>query len=642
VSLVEELVEFLRAEAPFFEESALDEALAEKDRPQPYPLKLLSGYIDDKLGLEPGRKQTLTSDQRRQVFDALAAELYARLSFRTYEALRGSGEAARRALEFADQARHLDPENPRHELVAARFLLLGEYFDEVAATVARVQRSARSRDPEIQAEVEEIKKILDERDENRPVGRLRDAPRPGGPAALFSSDDLAALESEIERFPSSIQAYEELARALASWGQMAEAVGWSEQAIAQCLAREPQLRARSLNLEMSGLSVLATRDPNAVRLYLARVHRPALEIIESIPPTDPQPYPVDYLLGHCRLAVNRPEEARAAFERALVRCTRQLHRTVLRGLASDVDGAYLAVARRAIQDKLEVRAFADALVEAAEIMGRLRRKEAALVDLARVQLDAATAHLGSDAECLPIPPLPEVDDWSGRLADCFAAPTDLGRARRLVELGLERDELGRKALELLLQKVEALERQAVVAAALAESGTLLRNGRFEAALAALEAAGPARENEPRILRQQALLLLKLDRFDEADAVAARLKSQSSPVAREFAASYPSMLFRQRMGAGIRLIRAGDSEAALQVFEPAVATTPDEVLELAYGRGFALAMDGFRLKNQRRRDESRRRLAEALRQIDGHVSAARAANHARLLELYATLDKELDT
>ena len=640
--LVAELVAFLDAEAPFFDESALDEALNDKDRVRPYPLKILAFQIDNILGLDPARKHTLTVDQRRRVLDSLAADLYARLAFRTYEAHRGATDAARRALEFADRARQLAPENPRHELTVARFLLLGDFYDEAEEALARLHRSARARDPEVLSEVEDLKKFLDDRSTSRDRGRVREVPRPG--LAIDPADrvDLADLEAEIERFPSSIQAYEELARALAARGSMADAVLWSDRAIASCLARDPQLRARSLNLEILGLEALARTHPQAVKLYLAGIHRPALEQIGSIPVADDTPYPVDYLLGHCRLALNQPEEAREAFERALGRCTRQLHRTVLRGLATDVDGAYLVVARRLIREKLNFGAYAEALGEAAGMMRRLRRPEAALVDLARVELDAATAGIGTATGPLPVPSLGEAD-LSGRIGEAFEAPTDLLRARRLVELGIDlaQDEPARKPLEAILAGVEALERQSVVAAALAESGDLLRGGRFVEALASLDAAGGLGINEPRVLRQRALLLLRLDRFDEADAVADRLAGDSSAVAREFAASYPALVFRQRLNAGCRLIRVGDADGALRVLRDAVATRPDDLLELAYCRGFALAMDGRRLKNEGRAVESRARLAEAMRQIDGHLTAAQNAGHARLLELYTTLDKDLD-
>jgi hypothetical protein len=635
----EEVAEFLAAEAPFFDEEALRKALADKDREHPYPLRLLSGYITEALGLDPERKHVLTHEQRRRVFDGLAAELYMRLAYRLYDAHRGHGESARMALEYADRARRLDPDNPRHGLAAARFLLMGRYYDEAASTLAGLRRSARSRDPEILTEIEELRGYLRESHEDNRPGRLREGGQveagAGAPAA-----DLAALEAEVERFPTSVQAYEELAAALAARGRMAEAIDLGERAIAQCLAREPQLRARSLSLEMHGLRALSDRDPNVVGLYFAGAHRPALDLIGSIMAADPLPYPVDYVLGLCLLAVNRPDAARDAFGRALGRCDRQLHRAVLRGLAEDVDAAYLAVARRSIQDKLDLGAFAEASREAAEVMGRLRRPESALVDLARVAVLAADAHLGT-AAVTPAPKLPEVGGLSSPLADCFAAPTELARARRLVALGLERDEAGRKPLEALLRKLVALERQASIAETLARFGALFREGSFDAALAALDGLGAAGESEPRVLRQRALLLLKLERFDEAEAVARTLAAQSSPAAREFSGEFPALAFRQRMSAANRLIRAGDPEAALRLLEPARATSAAEALDLAYGRGFAHAMAAYRLRGEGRPGEAGDRLHAAIGAIEPHVPAARSAGHARLLELYAKLDKDLD-
>jgi tetratricopeptide (TPR) repeat protein len=490
-----------------------------------------------------------------------------------------------------------------------------------------VQRSARARKPEILTEVEELKGYLQERGKEKRPGRLRDRTRSEA-GRLDTYTDLGELEAEIQRFPSSIQAYEELARALAARGNMSEAI-------------DSQLHARALSLEILGLEALSARDPNVVRLYLAGAHRPALELIESIPESDPPPYPVDYLLGHCRLAVDRPEEARLAFQNALGRCDRQLHRTVLRALVNDVDAAYLTVARRSIQDKLESRAFAEAAQEAAAMMGRLRIPESALIDLARVMVEAADAALGSGAGPTPLPALPNVGALSARLADCLTAASDLGRARRLIELGLERDEPGRKGLEVLLRKVELVERQAAIISALAESLALARDGQDVEALAALDRVGPSGSADPRVLRQKALLLLKLERFDEAVDAAEPLLTSASPVAREFSSSFTALVFRRRMSVGCCQIRAGNPEEALRVLEPAVAYSSAETLELAYSRGCALAMLGYRLRAQGKVAEARERLSEAMCQIDGHVPAARAAGHSRLLELQEKLDKDLD-
>ena len=58
-------------------------------------------------------------------------------------------------------------------------------------------------------------------------------------------------------------------------GRIPEAIEWSERAITQCLGRDGQLRARSLNIEMLGLRSLGAIDRSAVGLYATGAHRPA-------------------------------------------------------------------------------------------------------------------------------------------------------------------------------------------------------------------------------------------------------------------------------------------------------------------------------------------------------------------------------
>ena len=327
----------------------------------------------------------------------LAAELLTRLAYRTYEQLRGNEIGARRALESIERARRHDPENVRTELSAARFLLIAGHDDESRATLAKLQRSARARDPEIHSEIEELRRILDERASagtgNRSPAREKSNLPPAAPAGTR----VAELEAEIEQFPAAIQAYEELARKLAVDGRVPEAVEWSERAITQCLGRDGQLRARSLNIEMLGLRALEAIDRSAVRLYATGAHRPALDVLEKRSQGEATDYTLEFRLGHCHLALGQTEEARLAFERALEHCRRQLHRTVLRGLTMDVDQPFLAASRRSIADKLGDGALEPALHEAWATMARLRRPEAALVDLAQIHLDAVTVGVGHGA-----------------------------------------------------------------------------------------------------------------------------------------------------------------------------------------------------------------------------------------------------
>ncbi len=640
--LVEEVLALLQDEGPFFDEAILQETLSAKQVEAGYPLKLLSGFMKDALGLDPSLSRRLSDSQRSSVIGRLAAELLTRLAYRTYEEERGTQFSAGRALAYVDRARLHDPGNIRTELTATRFLLIAGHDDEARATLAQLHRSARAREPEIHAEIDELRRILDERGSSGVVGH----PRAGGAVEVVTPHptgaQVADLETEIDRFPGSIQASEELVRKLVADGQFQDAVDWTERAMTQCLGRDGQLRARSLNLEVLGLWKLGARDQKAVQLYATGAHGRALEVLEAIPDSEAIDYTVHFLHGRCLLAVGRTEDARLAFERALEGCGRQLHRTVLRGLAMDVDQPYFLVARRSIADALEAGEVERGLRETWTMMLHLRRPEVALIDLAQIHLDAAVARVGTPNEALPGPTSQDLAAlFGGRLAEVYASNSDLERARRLARLGLEaHPPSGRKA-ELILRKAEALEVQAALAEVLVRAGNLVREGNFVGALTALEDAGPAGATEPRVVRQRALLLLKLERFQEAEAAAAALRGIASALAKEFLDSFPALAVRQRIAAASRLLRAGESASALAILDGAVASEPDQIVELAYCRGFGLTMDAYRLRRAREEAGARDAFKAALEHVEPVVATARASGHTRLIELYETLDKELD-
>jgi tetratricopeptide (TPR) repeat protein len=640
--LAEEVLALLEDEGPFFDDVLLREMLDGKRTEAGYPLKLLRGFMNDALGLDPARFLRLTDNQRSAVVGRLAAELLTRLAYRTYEEQRGTESGAVRALAYVERARRLDPDNIRTELTRTRFLLIVGRDDEARATLAQLHRSARAREPEVHSEIEELRRILDERGSSGVNG----PPRASGASEVTNlprtGAQVADLEAEIDRFPGSIQPYEELARRLAADGRFQDAVDWSERAMTQCLGRDGQLRARSLNLETLGLRKLAGRDSRAARLYATGAHGPALDVLAGIPESEASDCTVHFLHGQCLLAVGRPDDARLAFERALEHCGRQLHRTVLRGLAMDVDQPYLLVARRSIADKLAAGQIELGLREAWGMMLHLRRPEAALIDLAQIHLDAALSRGGTPGHALPGPTGPDLGGLiGGRLDEAYAVSSDLERARRLARLSLATHRSAARKAELILRKALAYEEQAALADVLVRSGELLREGDFLGALTALEGAGPGGVTEPRIVRQRALLLLKLERFQEAEAAAAALQSSASPVAREFLQSFPALAFRQRVTTASRLLRAGESAPALAVLEGAMASDQDQFVELAYCRGFGLAMDAYRLRRTRDETGAHQTFKAAMEHVEPFVAAARARGHSRLIELYETLDKELD-
>ncbi len=635
--IVEELLEFLDSAGPFFDESALRVALKAKSG-TPDGVLVLKGFAYKTLGLEAARDTILTTEQCGQVIDHLGAYLLDTLSYQVYNADARASDRVQRALILAERARKLEPNNPEYQFTTARFLGAGGYYEDAKAIVALAQRSPRAREPAIAERLEKLRKSLEGKEEAD--GLLNPLDQVFVDMGGGVNDRVALLERELAEAPSSIQAYEDLVRVLVALGRFEDALDWSDRAMAHCLAREAQYRARLLNLEAQGLQVVAQRDQNAVQLYLNGVHRPALEIIESIPDGERRPYPLSYLLGRCLLALNRPEEARVAFESALGRCQRQLHRPILRRLAQDIDQAYLMLARRAVLQKLQVKAFDAALQEAAEMMSRLRRPELGFLDLARIHYEAALANLGQEQPTRTRPAILEVPGWDDALSEAYAAPSDLAASRLLVCLALEVDPVSRQQAEQLGQKIEALAPQEGVAVALVRSRGLREQGRFEDALAALDATGPDAAGEARIQRQRALLLLKLERFEEADAVVEAQHDSRAAGTAEFLATYGALAFRQRLDAAVQRFRRGSEAEAAAILAGARPKTAEETLEWGYCRACCRTRTGYRLRQQGRKAEARQALAQALAETERLLPSARALGYARLLELYATLDDEV--
>lgn len=447
--LVEDLLRLLQALLAFFDEQVLYATVKRTDPEPKYSVKLLASFVDDTLDL-PGDEPRLDESQRRQVAQALQAELLVRMSLAVYDAYREMKGAADRALVFVDRVRDLDMEEPRYELIAARFLALGEYFTEARQAVSRFYRFDGARNRELLTEIEEIQKYLEENKKSE--GKRRENFQPDEPLGEFAGAEVDQLLAELQTHPNSIRVYEDLAHAYASQGRYEDAASWSERAVAKCLGRQGQVRARNLSLEILGLAELGRLDQQVVSLYLRGAHRPALELVESQPPSKERGYGLWYVFGRCQLAVNRPEDARQSFGQALAGCQRRIHRAVLKRLMSNIDEAYLQFARQTIGDEVSAGRYGDALREAATAMRQLQQPELCLLDVAQIFLAHAAEQLGGERDVMPLPapPFQVSAGWQDRLSDALAGSDDFERCARLVELCVQLFEPSRKEAEALL------------------------------------------------------------------------------------------------------------------------------------------------------------------------------------------------
>jgi tetratricopeptide (TPR) repeat protein len=269
--------------------------------------------------------------------------------------------------------------------------------------------------------------------------------------------------------------------------------------------------------------------------------------------------------------------------------------------------------------------------------GRLRQPDSGLYDLARVLVEAASARIGTDHAPLPMPGSHELAVFDPAVAEAFAETGDLERAIRLATLSSERDEASRRQADLVVRKAKALAEQEAIAQVLARSSAFLKLGQHAEALKALD---KAKADEPRVIRQRALLLLKLERFEEAEAEAAKLAGMTGSVARDFSSTFPTLSLRQRISTSSRMLREGSADEALEILKLAVPRTPEESVELAYCRGFGLTMRFHRFRRDGKTLEARQTLDEAMSGVEPQVAAARTLGHARLIELYEALDTEL--
>ncbi len=638
--LVDELLELVRTEIPFLDERHLQAALAEPANRASRGLLVLRDVVSDVVRHGKDAKDgdvlpPLTRSERERVAGRLIGRA---LTNEVMSSLRDGAlrpEERERFLGMLDEARASAPDDPYIEWRRAQFLVSGGYFEEAREAIARVNALTRDEENPYEKSLEELQQAIDKAEREKAGGSKREgrggsSSEPGGQRPSRRREE---LEAQLDNAPASIPLYEDLARLMAAEGNFDSAVQWSEQAMARCLTRGPQLRARALNLELSALRDLALDHAVEVRLYLGGTRLPLLEKLELLD-RGTLSYGTLYILGHCLAAARRVRDAEKAFAAAVQGCTRGLHLAVLRPLAADAETLIVDEVRRQIQDELADDRYDNAAREAARAIALLRSPEALLLDLARIDVAAAAA--GEE-----LPALPDIrqGEWSRRWS-ALRSTAGLDRARAICALASEVHPPSARDAEVLLRRIAAVEKQVVLVRALAESARLMRAQRWQEALDALSAAGEAGQADPRFLQQKASLLLCLEQFAEADEIAARLAASASPVAAEFRGRYPALSAHYRLRCANRLIRAGDLDTAHGILEGCPTADDESLLDVTYARSFCRAMLAYRLRKDGKSDAAVTGLTAALDGLEAHLPLARKREHARFLELQAKLDKDL--
>lgn len=630
--LLDEMVDFVATEAPFFDDALLTQLMGEQQRSR--ALLALSHIAADALQIEI-ELPPLTRAQRKSVTDAIASRLLVRGAYTICRQAGLEKLHIDRALRFLERAGTLTPNSAEVEYLRARLLVAGEHFDQAEESIARVQKLIRTAEEAEAFDISSLRQTLAQAKRTRSG---RGAPAVQGETRIGTGTQrrVEDLEAEIESHPASVQAYEELARALALERDFKSALLWSERAIVRCLARRSQIRARALNLEMTALDVLQANHVE-VALYLRGTRLPLLEKLDT---ADPEllDHSVLYVLGQCRVSAHRVADAESAFRAALAKCTRQLHVAVIRPLAANAEQLVVEELRRSIDDALGESRCEEALLALNHIAQTLRAPESVLIDFARIELAAATASAATS-----LPPLAQLGGsiaWRDRWTFAIALPAGPERAIALAKMAAELDEASAQQAESICRRAEAIRARLSVVSAVNESAALMRAEDWSGALAALDRLGERGSDDADVLNQRAVLLLRLRRFAEADAVHEKLVALGSTAARAFADAYPRHAFTYRIQTANALVRDGDVAAARHVLDPARPVDEAQELELAYVRSFCCAREAYAAHDRGDREATLAAFTEALDFLDAKLPAARERGMTRFVQLHEKLDRDL--
>lgn len=640
-AVFDEVLDTVRAVAPLFDETVLDGMLVDRQEAAtvaPHALRFLDQVMRVVLEVQT-RNARLDPAQRKRLGDVMVANL--RTSLVERRVIDAKSDLSRHEVESLveqlDLARKDDQENARLEYWAAHLLMVGDFLDEAVDAIARFHQIAKGEHP-LASRIERIQELIDEKKQHG-KGKTRSGDHKASSRANAGDDrDISAREAELELQPTSMQLYTELCHELALADRWRDAHAWAARALARCLTPAGQTRARELSLELLGLEVLGARDPGAMASYIAGARAsavPALETFDSATTIAG----LEYLRGLCLLAADRRKDAQAAFARALQRCTRGIYLAVLRPLAQDVETAVLEAAKKDIGEALADGRFRDAFERIAERMSTVARPEPYVIELARTQLSALLPTIGSSDVPIGPPPIRVEAAWRGDLAKALELRVIPDRIRALAALAAKVHEPSVREADALMRKLDDLDEQLAMAAALDESTKRAAAGDHTGALALLADLGPAGEKSARVLRQRVIMFLRLERYTEADAEIAKLAQLPEPLAREFTARYPGLKFRQQIAAASAFVRGKDFAKARTLLADLRPAAPDQEVELAYCKAYCAAADGYRAKDAGDREGSRRLLLEALRYVEEKLSDARLLKHERLLELHQKLEAD---
>jgi tetratricopeptide (TPR) repeat protein len=645
LELVEELIEFIEAEVLFLDGKILLGSMKGKDEEESYSISYLRQLVIEALDLRNPIIE-LSDQECKKVGRYLTNYLFFHLSYsvfmescatQKYEARK---YGARYALKIIERARGRTPDNPEIEFWAARLFSIGSFYKEARKAISRFYKVNKDDQSPYIAEVKKIQNELDKAGKGSGEDYIVSEGNMLHTVNRSVEQQLFNYIEELECYPSSIQTYEELTHLLVSEGRFKEAVEWSERAIDHCLNRKEQLKPRMLNIELLGLQKLGAKYPDEIKLYLNGVSTSLKEILEKISGKEPISYELLHLLGVCLWLEGKPQQAQKVFQEACEKCNNKIHLTVLQLLSVDVGQVFSSMVKEPIEQFTKDQRYDKAFKYIRKTIQKMKAPELMVIDLAAVQVAALAAKLKHDTGIPKIPSMTISASWNTDLEQAICEPDDLEKARRITLLAMDVHPPSEERGEEILQQIEGLKSQMDIAAVLLFSRKYLREGNFKESLRHLDSLGDEGNQDLRVLQMRAMLLLKLEEFEQADKVATRIESFEEPSAKTFVKRYPSLKFWQQISKVHYLLRKGEPSEAFKILDTLQVEAADGQLEATYCYAFALALKGYQTRLEGNPNDTAKFFKKALEQLVTQIEAARQNNHNGLLELYQKLNKDL--
>jgi tetratricopeptide (TPR) repeat protein len=645
---IDDILRLTRAVAPFFDAELMTSMLRKGTPETPDALPRLEGVLRRLLRIE-AVDLTVTRAGRRQLRGFLTAQLeVAWVAARLAARPKPSHAETEQLLAILERAAGEAPDDPIVLYWRARVALMGSLLDDVPGYIAAFHRAVRGEHHPLLERVEELEDILAKyktagvETRHAVLSKVGDAGEDasGRTARERSESDLVA---ELDRQPTAIRLYEQLLRRLLVERRFTEAETWADRAVARCLSAVTQRKARTLHLEVLGLAQLSKQSlgaigDDAIRTYASGSRVGAMTALAKIE-AGAGGYALEFVRGQALLAASKRQEAQQAFRRALAGCDRGIHMVILRPLAASVDAVLVERLEATVEPLVASGDHAAALEQVTRAMREMDEPEHALSLLASVQHAAALQALeGAKKGGKPV--LVDPGSLPPALAERLAlTPKDdtSVRARKIAELAITLSPTTAGLARSILRRLERVESQVALATTLERCHAATEAGKLDEALALLEGLPKDAHGDPRVVRQSALLFLRLGRFDDAERSIARLEGSEHPIASELRERWPAIRFKHRLAAAQRALRASDLETAQRLLSGTTPSGDDEALSLAYVIGFHGALLAEARQKEDRLDDAQHALAAALDALDGLRPKARERGRKDLLDLFEQLE-----